>query len=71
LRSNTEGYGGNTQETDSQNGDTTTSSGRRLYHLQFLLQAASWGTFGYNYMKIVGGGESLQIWRVAANILHK
>jgi hypothetical protein len=33
--------------TDSQNSDTTASSGRELYHLQFSLQAASPETFGY------------------------
>jgi hypothetical protein len=48
LRSNAKGYGGKTHETDSQNSDTTTHSGRELYHLQFSLQAASPGTFGYN-----------------------
>jgi hypothetical protein len=47
LRSNTKGYGGNTHYTDSQNNDTTASSGRELYHLQFLLQAASPEAFGY------------------------
>jgi hypothetical protein len=39
LRSNTNGYGGKTHWTDSQNSDTSTPSGRELYHLQFLLQA--------------------------------
>jgi hypothetical protein len=33
--------------TDSQNSDTTATSGRELYHLQFSLQAASPETFGY------------------------
>jgi hypothetical protein len=47
LRSNTKGYGGKTHYTDSQNRDTTASSGRELYHLQFSLQAASPETFGY------------------------
>jgi hypothetical protein len=47
LRSNTQGYGGKTHYTDSQNTDTTARSGRELYHLQFLLQAASPETFGY------------------------
>jgi hypothetical protein len=47
LRSNTKGYGGKTHCTDSQNSDTTASSGRELYHLQFSLQAASPETFGY------------------------
>jgi hypothetical protein len=36
-----------THKTDSQNSDTTASSGRELYHLQFSLQAASPETFGY------------------------
>jgi hypothetical protein len=47
LRSNTNGYGSKTHYTDSQNSDTTTPSGRGLYHLQFSLQAASPETFGY------------------------
>jgi len=47
LRSNTKGYGGKTHYTDSQNSDTTASSGRELYHLEFLLQAASLEMFGY------------------------
>jgi len=37
LRSNTKGYGGKPHYTDSQNSDTTASSGRELYHLQFSL----------------------------------
>jgi hypothetical protein len=41
-------YGGNTHSTDSQNSDTTASSGRELYRLQFSLQAASPETSGYN-----------------------
>jgi hypothetical protein len=36
----------NTHYTDSQNSDTTASSGRELYHFQFSLQAASPETFG-------------------------
>jgi hypothetical protein len=47
LRSNTKCYGGETHYTDSQNSDTTASSGRELHHLQFSLQAASPETFGY------------------------
>jgi hypothetical protein len=47
LISNTKGYGGKTHWTDSQNSDTTASSGRELYHLQFSLQAASPETSGY------------------------
>jgi hypothetical protein len=47
LRSNTKGYGGNTHLPDSQNSDTTAPSGRELYHLQFLLQAAHPETFRY------------------------
>jgi hypothetical protein len=47
LRSNTKGYGDKTYYTDSQNGDTAAPSDRELYHLQFLLQAASPETFGY------------------------
>jgi len=41
------GYGGKTHKTDSQNSDTTASSCRELYHLQFSLQSASPETFGY------------------------
>jgi hypothetical protein len=47
MKSNTKGYGGKTHYTDSQNSDTTASSGRELYHLQFSLQAASPETYGY------------------------
>jgi hypothetical protein len=47
LRRNTKSYGGKTRYTDSQNSDTTASSGRELYHLQFSLQATSPKTFGY------------------------
>jgi hypothetical protein len=35
LTSNTKGYGGKTSYTDSQNSDTTASSGRELHRLQF------------------------------------
>jgi hypothetical protein len=47
MWSNTKGYGGKTHYTDPQNSDTTTLSGRELYHLQFSRQAASTETFGY------------------------
>jgi len=47
LRSNTKGYNGKTHYTDSHTSDTTAPSRRELYHLQFSLQAASPGTFGY------------------------
>jgi hypothetical protein len=47
LRSNTKGYEGKTDYTYSQNSDTTAPSDRELYHIQFLLQAASLETFGY------------------------
>jgi len=47
LRSNTKGYGGKTQWTDSQNSDTIAPSGKGLYHLQFSLQEARPETFGY------------------------
>jgi hypothetical protein len=46
LRSNTHDYGGKTHYTDSQNNDTTASSCRELYHLQFSIQEASPETFG-------------------------
>jgi hypothetical protein len=47
LRSNTKGYGGKTHYNGSQNSDTTATSGRELYHLQFSLQAGSPETSGY------------------------
>jgi len=47
LRSNTKGYGGKTHYSDSQNSDTTASSGRELYYLQFSFQVASPETFGH------------------------
>jgi len=47
MRSITEGYGGKTHYTASQNSDTTAPSGRELYHLQFSLQSASPETFGH------------------------
>jgi hypothetical protein len=55
---NIKGYGGKTHFTDSQNSDTTSSSGIELYHLQFSLQAASPETSGYtlvfqNYLAII------------------
>jgi hypothetical protein len=52
LRSNTKGYGGKTHYTDSQNSSTTAPSGRKLYHLQFSLQVASLGTFGYTLIYV-------------------
>jgi hypothetical protein len=51
LRSNTKCYGGKTHYLDSQNIDTTTPSGRELYHLQFLLQATSPETFRYTIVQ--------------------
>jgi hypothetical protein len=48
-RSNTKGYGGKTRLTDPENSETTAPSGRELYHLQFLLKAASPETFGYTH----------------------
>jgi hypothetical protein len=54
LRSNTKGYGGETHKTDSQNFDTAASSGRKLYHLQFSLQAASPETYGYSLIHHIG-----------------
>jgi len=47
LRSNTRCYGDKTHYTDSQDSDTTATSCRELYHLQFPFQAASPETFGY------------------------
>jgi hypothetical protein len=47
LRNNIKGYGGKNHYTDSRNSDTTSRSGRELYHLQFSLQIASPETFGY------------------------
>jgi len=47
LRSNTEGYGGETHWTGSQDSVRTVPSGRELYQLHFSLQAASPETSGY------------------------
>jgi hypothetical protein len=44
------GYGGKMHQTDWHNSDTTASSGRELYYLQFSLQAASSETFGYTFV---------------------
>jgi hypothetical protein len=57
LRSNTKGYGGKTHYLVSQNGDTTTSSGRDLYYLQFSLKTVNPGTFGYALLAPIDGGE--------------
>jgi hypothetical protein len=51
LRSNTKGYGGKTNWTDSQNSDTAAPSSRELYHLQFSLQVTSPETFGHTLVK--------------------
>jgi hypothetical protein len=45
------GYGGKTHYTDSQYSDTTATSGRELYHLQFSLQAACPETSGFVFPK--------------------
>jgi hypothetical protein len=47
FRGNTKLYGGKSLYANSQNSDTTAPNGRKLYHLQFSLQAASSETFGY------------------------
>jgi hypothetical protein len=60
LESNTKAYGGKTRQTDSQNSDTTTPSGRELYHLQFSLQAASPETFGYTLVYAYKNKHSLR-----------
>jgi hypothetical protein len=54
VRSNAKGYCGKTHYTGSKNSNTTASSGRELYHLQFWLQVASPETFGYTlvYFKV-------------------
>jgi len=54
LRSNTKGYGGKTHWIDTKKNNTTVHSGRELYHLQFLPQAASPETFRYilSYVRI-------------------
>jgi hypothetical protein len=51
LRRNTNDDG-KTHYTDSQNSDTTASSGRELYHLQFSLQVASPEIFGYTFVSV-------------------
>jgi hypothetical protein len=50
LRSIANGYGGKIRWNDSQNSDTTAPSGRELYYLQLLLQAASPEAFGYTIL---------------------
>jgi hypothetical protein len=49
LKSNAEGYGGKTHQPDSEDSDTTASSGRKLYYYSFSVPVASPGTFGYTY----------------------
>jgi hypothetical protein len=61
LRSNTEGYGGKTHQTDSQNSDTTAPSGRELYNLQFSLQAASPENFGHTLVQLASFALSPQL----------
>jgi hypothetical protein len=56
LRSNRKGYGGKTRYTGSQNSNTTATSGRELYYLQFWLYVASPETFGYTLVHSVGSG---------------
>jgi hypothetical protein len=68
LRSNTKGYGGKTHQTDKQNSDTTAPNGRKLYHLQFSLQAASPETFGYILLYSVGGSHNLNTLIVNADL---
>jgi hypothetical protein len=48
---NAKGYGSRTHYADSQRGDKTAPSGRKLYHLQFSLQEASPETFGYSIVE--------------------
>jgi len=61
LLSPSKGYGGKTDETDSQNSDTTASSGRELYQLQFSLQASSSETFGYTLLYDATGEGGLEL----------
>jgi hypothetical protein len=58
FRSKIKGYDDKTHYTDSQNSDTTASSGRELYHLQFRLQATSPETFGYTIVESKTAGVS-------------
>jgi hypothetical protein len=72
LRSNTKGYGGKIHWTDSQNSDIT-SSCRKLYHLQFSLQAASPETFVYTLMRplhLVNVRNYLQVSRAINNLIY-
>jgi hypothetical protein len=66
LRSNTKCYGGKTHNTDSQNSDTTASSGRELYHLQFSLQAASPETSEYTLVHHVKSTYTVSLPPVAS-----
>jgi hypothetical protein len=43
------------------NNDTTTPSGRELYHLQFSLRAASPETFGYTLVHPVDSFEHYSV----------
>jgi hypothetical protein len=52
LRNKTKGYDGKSHYNDSQNSNTTALTGRELHNLQFSLQAASPGTFGYTFVSI-------------------
>jgi hypothetical protein len=66
LRSNTKCYGGKTRYTDSQNSDTTASSGREFCHLQFSLHAASPETFGYTLVY----GKIISHWAIYLPVLY-
>jgi len=50
LRSNAERYGNKTQKTDSEDSETTTPSGRKLYYFPFSVLVASPGTSGYTFI---------------------
>jgi hypothetical protein len=63
MRSNTKGYGGKSHLTDSQNSDTIASSGRELYHLQFLLQMASPKLLDTPSCVVFSSGENLHLTR--------
>jgi hypothetical protein len=70
LRSNTKGYGGKTHESDLQNSDTTAPSGRELYHLQFSLQPANPGTFGYTLVLQAFPGIVFKLGKTEQHGLH-
>jgi hypothetical protein len=59
LRNNTNGYGGKSHWTDSQNNDITATSGKELYHLQLSRQAANPESFGYSLVLMLWNSQDI------------